>query len=67
LCLVVKGSIFNEDNFISKINSLGKTIPREINYIFYSEGEWKKQTNRNDSFIINIKMGPKIVLKGDEL
>lgn len=67
LCLVVKDSIFNEDNFISKINSLGKTISREINYIYYSEDEWKKQTNENDSFIINIKMGPKIVLKGDEL
>jgi len=67
LCLVVKDSIFNEDNFISKINSLGKTILREINYIYYSEDEWKKQTNENDSFIINIKMGPKIVLKGDEL
>ena len=67
LCLVVKNSIFNEDNFISKINSLGKTISREINYIYYSEDEWKKQTNENDSFIVNIKMGPKIVLKGDEL
>jgi len=67
LCLVVKDSVFNENNFILKIKSLGKTISREINYIYYSEDEWKKQTNENDSFIINIKMGPKIVLKGDEL
>lgn len=67
LCLIVKDSVFNEHNFISKINVLGKTISREINYIYYSEEEWKKQINENDSFIINIKMGPKIILKGDEL
>lgn len=67
LCLIVKDSIFNENNFISKIDGLEKTISREINYIYYSEEEWKKQIDDNDSFIINIKMGPKIVLKGDEL
>ena len=66
LCLIVKDSVFNEHNFISKIDGLGKTIFREINYIYYSEEEWKKQINENDSFIINIKMGPKIILKGDE-
>jgi predicted nucleotidyltransferase len=66
LCLIVKDSVFNENNFISKIDGLGKTISREINYIYYSEEEWKKQINENDSFIINIKMGPKIILKGDE-
>ena len=67
LCLIVKDSVFNEHNFISKIDGLGKTISREINHIYYSEEEWKKQINENDSFIINIKMGPKIILKGDEL
>lgn len=67
LCLIVKDSVFNENNFISKIDGLGKTISREINYIYYSEGEWEKQINKNDSFIINIKAGPKIILKGDEL
>ena len=66
LCLIVKGSVFNENNFISKIDGLEKTISREINYIYYSEEEWEKQINENDSFIINIKMGPKIVLKGNE-
>jgi len=66
LCLIVRDSVFNENNFISKIDGLEKTISREINYIYYSEEEWEKQINENDSFIINIKMGPKIVLKGDE-
>jgi predicted nucleotidyltransferase len=66
LCLIVKDSVFNENNFISKIDGFEKTISREINYIYYSEEEWEKQINENDSFIINIKMGPKIVLKGDE-
>jgi len=67
LYLIVRDSVFNENNFISKIDGLEKTISREINYIYYSEEEWEKQINENDSFIINIKMGPKIVLKGDEL
>ena len=66
LCLIVKDSVFNENNFISKIDGLEKTISREINYIYYSEEEWEKQINENDSFIVNIKIGPKIVLKGDE-
>ena len=67
LCLIVKDSVFNENNFISKIDSLEKTISREVNYIYYSEEEWEKQIKENDSFILNIKMGPKIVLKGDDL
>ena len=67
LCLIVKDSVFNENNLISKIDGLEKTISREINYIYYSEEEWEKQINKNDSFIINIKIGPKIVLKGDGL
>jgi predicted nucleotidyltransferase len=67
LCLIVRDSVFNENNFIKKIGSLEKTISREINYIYYSEEEWEKQIKENDSFILNIKMGPKIVLKGDEL
>jgi len=67
LYLIVRDSVFNENNFISKIDGLEKTISREINYIYYSEEEWEKQINENDSFVINIKMGPKIVLKGDEL
>jgi predicted nucleotidyltransferase len=67
LCLIVKDSIFNENNFISKIDDLRKTISREINYIYYSEEEWEKQVGENDSFVTSIKMGPKIVLKGDKL
>ena len=67
LCLIVKDSVFNENNFISKINDFAKNISREINYIYYSEDEWEKQVNGNDSFIINIKMSPKVVLKGDKL
>lgn len=66
LCLVAKDNIFNENGFISKINDFGKTILREINYIYYSEEEWEKQVNENDSFMTNIKTGPKIILKGDE-
>ena len=45
LCLIIEGNIFNENNFISKIDGLEKTIFREVNYIYYSEEEWEKQIN----------------------
>lgn len=64
LCLIVKNSVFDEDDFILKIDSLEKFISREINYIYYSKEEWEKQIKENDSFITNIKTGPKIILKG---
>jgi len=67
LCLIVREGIFNENSFISKINDFRKDISREINYIYYSKEEWEKRVNENDSFVTNIKMGPKIVLKGNKL
>jgi len=66
ICLIVEGNIFNEDKLISKIDSLEKTILREVNYIYYSKEEWEKQIKKNDSFIVNIETGSKIVLKGEE-
>jgi hypothetical protein len=51
-------------NFISKINALEKNISREINYIYYSQGEWKSRVRDKDSFIESIKKKPKIMLKG---
>ncbi len=67
LCLIIKNKIFDEDKFISKINDLEKSISREVNYIYYSEEEWKDKTDQKDSFIETIKKGQKIILKGDDL
>ena len=67
LCLIVNNEIFDEDMFISKINDLEKSISREVNYIYYSEDEWKDKIIQKDSFIESIKTGQKIILKGDDL
>jgi predicted nucleotidyltransferase len=66
LCLIVNNDVFNENGFISKINDQEKNISREINYIYYSEEEWKNKINQKDSFIEGIKNGPNMILKGDD-
>ena len=67
LCLIIDDNTFDEDKFISKISDLEKSISREVNYIYYSEDEWKDKIIQKDSFIESIKKGQKIILKGDDL
>jgi len=67
LCLIVNNDVFYENGFISKINDLEKSISKEINYIYYSEDEWKSRLDQKDSFVESIKNGPRIMLKGDDL
>ncbi len=67
LFLLLDDSVFNEDKLISRIHNLEKNISREINYTYYSKKEWLNRISNNDSFIKNIKEGPKIILKGDIL
>jgi len=67
LCLIVNNKIFDEDKFISKTNDLEKSISREINYIYYSEDEWKDKIIQKDSFIDSIEKGKKIILEGENI
>jgi len=67
LCLIIDDEIFDEDKFISKINDFERSISREVNYIYYSEDEWKDKIDKKDSFIETIKNGQKIILKEDDL
>jgi len=67
LCLIVNNEIFDEDKFISKTNDLEKSISREINYIYYSEDEWKDKIIQKDSFIDSIEKGKKIILEGENI
>jgi predicted nucleotidyltransferase len=62
--LMVVGK-FDEDNFISRINDLEKSLGREINYHQYSNKEWQKKKKEKDSFILNLIEKPKIFLKGN--
>ncbi len=42
-------------------------MSQELRDIYYSEEEWEERIDENNSFIMNIKMEPKIILKGDGL
>lgn len=50
-----------ENNLLLKINRLEKEFGREINYIFFTKGEFKKKL-KTDSFLKAIIEGPKINL-----
>lgn len=54
----------DEDKLMDKIEILEKRLQREINYNIYSKKEFKERLRKNDSFLLNILKGPKIILKG---
>lgn len=56
----------NEDELVSKINTLEKAIKREINYTLFSPEEFRKKKKGKDSFIIDLLGNKKIMLKGKE-
>lgn len=56
----------DEDKLVREINSIEKTIKREINYTLYTVDEFKKKKRRKDSFILDLLENPKIFLIGDK-
>jgi predicted nucleotidyltransferase len=55
--------------FSSTIASIEDRIARAVNYIIYSQEEWKTKLEEGDPFILNVIKGDKIMLIGsiDEL
>ena len=66
--LLIVGNI-DEDELISKINQIEKSIKREINYVLFSPKEFRLKRKNKDVFIQDILKNKKIMLKGkiDEL
>lgn len=62
LCLIVTKGRFDASGFAAKIRVLEKRLHREINYQFYTAREWDQLLSKKDSFIVNLKKGPKIEL-----
>lgn len=56
----------DEDILIEKINTLEKTLKREINYSIYSKADFKKKKSQNDPFISDVIKNKKLFLIGDE-
>ena len=53
----------------SSIAGLEEELARPVNYIVYSQEEWKSKVEDRDPFILNVLNGEKIMLIGsvDEL
>jgi len=62
--LMIIGSL-DEDLLISKISKLETRLDREINYHIFSEKDWKKKIQEEESFIRAILIGAKIFLIGN--
>lgn len=65
LDLIVIGEVALPE-FASVILKLEKELNRPINYLLYSEDEWKAKISSGEPFILNVLQFPKIMLIGDE-
>ena len=65
LDLMVIGAI-ELAQFAPLIAQLEKELNRPINYVCFSEEEWKMKVENKDSFVLNVKKSPKIMLIGDK-
>ena len=55
----------DENELLKKIESVEKTLGREINYNVYPAADFKEKIKAKDSFIMNILKRPKLILKGE--
>lgn len=55
----------DEDQLLRELSKLEGEIGREINYVLFSPIEIEKKIEKNNSFILNVWEGPKIMLIGD--
>jgi predicted nucleotidyltransferase len=63
--LFIMGKV-NEDELVSKINKIEKSIKREINYTLFTPEEYKRKKQKKDSFVMDLFNYHKIMLKGKE-
>jgi predicted nucleotidyltransferase len=65
LDLMVIGNI-ELSKFALIITQLEQYLKRPINYLFYSEEEWKTKLESKDPFVTNVIQAPRVMLIGDE-
>jgi predicted nucleotidyltransferase len=65
LDLMVIGSL-ELSEFASLIAQLERELNRLINYVCFTEEEWKAKLDNKDPFVLNVKQSPKIMLLGGE-
>ncbi len=52
--------------FADVISRLEKDLRRQVNYVVYSEIEWKSKVANREPFVLNVQVSPKIILMGGE-
>lgn len=55
----------DEDKIIKEMLKLEKKLSREINYVLFSEDEFKERIKKEDPFVLNVLKEPKIKITGD--
>jgi len=65
LDLIVIGDV-ELSQFAPLITQLEGELNRPINYVCFSEEEWKARVDNKDPFVLNVKQSPKIMLLGGE-
>ena len=65
LDLMIIGEV-NMTQFASLITEFEKELRRPINYVIFSEEEWRIKVSEDDPFVRNIIQSPKVMLIGDE-
>jgi predicted nucleotidyltransferase len=65
LDLMVIGDV-ELSEFAPLIAELEKELNRPINYVCFSEEEWKLKVENKDTFVLNVKQSPKIMLVGSQ-
>jgi len=49
-----------------RVAHVERTLHRQINYVLYSPGEFRRRVRSRSGFLRNVLSGPKIFVKGDE-
>lgn len=65
LDLMVIGEVALQE-FAGVILHLEKELNRPINYLLFSQDEWKAKISSGEPFILNVLQSPKIMLIGDQ-
>lgn len=55
----------HEDKLIKEMLELEKSLSREINYVLFSEDEFRERITDEDPFVTNVLREPKIMIIGD--
>jgi predicted nucleotidyltransferase len=56
----------DEDRLIRGFDRLEEFLKREINYKFYTPGDFRREVRQKEPFLLNILHDKKIMLIGDE-